>query len=573
MVAINWMSQIKYNGLIKLQLGSIGYNPSETDHNEPSSSFSVSGFYLSNKQLVKYENEDYIFILDGLIYELNKQPFHDGQLIQLIDHLSVNPEQALRLINGEFVLFLIHRALPLVIIATSFSGNAALFYRKFSDSIVFSNSMTEISKSGINPPAIRQQRIYDILKANNLGSAETCFSGVERLLPGMIMKIESGQISISAYTDLFQNFVRVPILKEPYIEFRNIFHHALKIRMKGEQIGIALSSGKDSTAVAVMAESILTNNQRISSYTFYPSFLPGDRISDYRFNENILLKSLLDRYPKINNQKVEVPLGSLLSSLERSLEIYGEPVYGVSNQFWIQKMHGMMHQDACEIMLTGQGGNYTISWPPPELVSAKQRRKYAHLKRFIRPEKQISDLPYLNRDFLEGVNNEHFLSRDLPPDIHLLQPILLKNSLAYSGYLQKQVSLYHGFQITDPTMDQHLVEYCLKMPFDVYHDKWNSRKLATLGLKEMLPREIRENTIRGIQASDLQYRLMQERGSFIEKLEFLNNNKLATFVIETDKLLKDWYSMDFSKLKRKELNHLLRLMLVGMFLSNYKEII
>ncbi len=215
MVAIKRMSQIKYKGLLKLNHCTIGYDSTKTDNNESSSSLSVSGFYLSNKQLVKYKNKDYVFILDGLIYEFDDQPLHEGQLTQFVDQLSEDSSRALRLINGEFVLYLIHRVLPRVIIATSFSGNAALFYRKFSESIVFSNSMTEICKTGDDPPAIRLQRIYDILTGNKLGSAETCFSGIERLLPGMIMKIENGHISISAYTDLFQNFSRVPIVGEP----------------------------------------------------------------------------------------------------------------------------------------------------------------------------------------------------------------------------------------------------------------------------------------------------------------------------------------------------------------------
>ena len=168
---------------------------------------------------------------------------------------------------------------------------------------------------------------------------------------------------------------------------------------------------------------------------------------------------------------------------------------------------------------------------------------------------------------------EHFLDSDRTSDIHQLQPLLIKNSLSYSGYLQKQVSLFHGLQITDPTMDRNLIEYCLKMPFEVYHDEMNSRKLVSQGLREFLPKEIIENSVRSIQASDIQYRLHEERGNFVEKLEFLNNNKLVTFVLETEKLLKDWDSMDFSKIRRKEINHLLRLIQVGMFLSKYRNIV
>lgn len=573
MVAIIFMSQLKYTGRLKLKTEKFSSGSSSKEDYYSQSAYFVSDFYLSQKQLVKYKSNDYVFLLDGQIFEFDNQPFSDDHYYQIATQIARDPQQALRLINGEFVLFLIHVASPRMIVASSVSGNAALFYRSSSSSIVFSNSMNEIQMSEDETPTLRLQRIYDILTANNLGSAETCFSGIERLLPGHIMEIEKGRISLFDYSNLFQNFSRVSQVDDPYADFRDIFQHALKIRIKPNQIGIALSSGKDSTAVAAMAYSAISTHQEIKAYTFLPTLLPEHQSSDIRFNETILLNSLFEKYPGIFSNNVEVTPGSLLSSLERSLEIYGEPVYGISNQYWIQRMHEMMLQDKCETMLTGQGGNYTISWPPPELVAARPSLVRSRLRRLIRPTNLKPDLTYLTRDFINGVCKGHFLEGERDSDVHQLQPLLIKNSLSYSGYLQKQVSLYHGFQITDPTMDQNLIDFCLRMPFEVYHDEMNSRKLVTHGLRELLPEDIVANNIRSIQASDIQYRLQEERGNFVEKLEFLNNNKLVTFVLETEKLLKDWDSMDFSKVRRKELNHLLRLIQVGLFLSKYRNIV
>ena len=147
----------------------------------------------------------------------------------------------------------------------------------------------------------------------------------------------------------------------------------------------------------------------------------------------------------------------------------------------------------------------------------------------------------------------------------------LKNNISYSGYLQKQVSLYRGINITDPTVDKSLVEFCLSLPFKYYHDNSGSRKLITKGMNDLLPKEIVDNTTRGIQASDIQYRFHSERDLMLEKLKFLNRKKMVTFVLDMDKLITDWKYFDFRKMKKKELNHLSRILLIGLFLSKFED--
>ena len=161
------------------------------------------------------------------------------------------------------------------------------------------------------------------------------------------------------------------------------------------------------------------------------------------------------------------------------------------------------------------------------------------------------------------------IARQLHSFVNAPQLKLIKNSISYTAYLQKQVSLYSGFHVTDPTVDRNIVEYCLSLPYGAYHDQKKSRKLVRNGLVDLLPKEILNNKIRSIQASDIHIRMQLEIEGFIDKLEFLNKNKLVTFVLETDGLARDLKSMDFTKMRRKELNHLLRIFLIGIFLEKF----
>ena len=99
----------------------------------------------------------------------------------------------------------------------------------------------------------------------------------------------------------------------------------------------------------------------------------------------------------------------MLESLEKAIEIYGEPVYGASNQFWVQKMHRMMLEDECGVMFTGQGGNYTISWPPPELGTEDLNFIHTFTRRAPSGQHRRMLLPYVSRDFLRNINRDHFI--------------------------------------------------------------------------------------------------------------------------------------------------------------------
>ena len=378
----------------------------------------------------------------------------------------------------------------------------------------------------------------------------------------------AGKVLIDQYSKLFSYLQERESIADPYEKFREHFAKAISRRTNATKLGIALSSGKDSTSVTAMASTIKSRpGQNLTGYTYYPSLLQKEYLSNIKYNETLLLDIFFKRYPEVNSKHVIPEKGAILMSLEKSLEIYGEPVYGASNQFWIQEMHQMMIGDQCDIMLTGQGGNYTISWPPPELNSQGPGPFRSLIRKFNPGLKRGKRLPYLSRDFLNSVQQEHFINRKKMRYMDQMQALLLENSIAYTGYLQKQVSLHYGFHVSDPTLDKCIIEYCLSLPYEVFHNRYGSRRLITYGLKDLLPKEIRENQTRSVQAADIQNRIQLEKELILEKLRFLNKNNLVTFVIDVDGLIRDLEFMDLSTMNRKELNHLVRLIQVGIFLS------
>ena len=92
-----------------------------------------------------------------------------------------------------------------------------------------------------------------------------------------------------------------------------------------------------------------------------------------------------------------------------------------------------------------------------------------------------------------------------------------------------------------------------------------------MGMKGMIPDEILKNKKRGIQASDIRYRLEEEREEIVEKLVFCSNNKLVKFVLEIEGLIHNLKVADFLKMSRRDVNHLMRVIGVALFLSKQTE--
>ena len=341
--------------------------------------------------------------------------------------------------------------------------------------------------------------------------------------------------------------------------------------MMHEKLGIALSGGRDSSAIAAMIALLKQQDQQVCTYTFKPRFVHEPNKLGPPWDESPLVQDLIKNYPSLTPRFLGSENISVLEGLENSLDTYGEPVYGASNQFWIHSMHKQLQSDQIGILFTGQSGNFTLSWPPAELVHKKRRSIKQYLKAKTGNRLSENNTLYFTEDFLKEVNHTAGPLNTMQGDIALLQAEYLKNSINYVSSLQKQVSIKYGFRVTDPSTDKDLIEFCLKLPLKDYHDSQMSRKLVNVGLRGIVPDRILNNPERGIQGSDLPYRLERERHAIYEKLRFLNTNYLVNFVFDIGRLINEWNDLNFFHIRRRDLNKLLRVLLISIFIERFER--
>ena len=141
-------------------------------------------------------------------------------------------------------------------------------------------------------------------------------------------------------------------------------------------------------------------------------------------------------------------------------------------------------------------------------------------------------------------------------------------------------SLWHetgaGFDINilDPTQDKALMEFCIGVPADQYIMQGKDRMLIRRAMKGIMPDEVRWNTIRGRQAADIGYRVVENKMMMIDCMNEIKQLPLANKILDINKmdLILNSVMQQVNKENTSGLGSvLLRGMMMGLFLKSQEN--
>jgi asparagine synthase (glutamine-hydrolysing) len=95
-----------------------------------------------------------------------------------------------------------------------------------------------------------------------------------------------------------------------------------------------------------------------------------------------------------------------------------------------------------------------------------------------------------------------------------------------------------GIDIRDPTADRRLVEYCLRVPLEVFHSKGRSRALARLALAGRVAPAALECMSRGYQAADWHEILVQAKADLVEEVERASRSPESAAILDMERLAR-----------------------------------
>ena len=251
-------------------------------------------------------------------------------------------------------------------IARDHHGNMGLYYTRDERRLLFASSLKGLLTLPKVPQRPNPLTIAHVLVSWPIQGEQTCYEGILRLPPAHTLSVTAGGIEVSRYWYL----EHTPDLHLPsdqdYVEaFLETYAEAVRCRLGcSEPVGTTLSGGLDSGSVAVLAAAELKKRgQRLPAFSSVPATDTKDR-DNMRFfgDESPYINATAASAGNIDVHWVRAEDVSPVQGIERALEIHDQPLHGAANMHWVTTLWAEAAASGLGALLTGAGGNATVSW-------------------------------------------------------------------------------------------------------------------------------------------------------------------------------------------------------------------
>ncbi len=431
-------------------------------------------------------------------------------------------------------------------VARDHCGIMACYYYACDEFFAFSSSPKALLALKEIPKELNEFRLAQILVAWPGDGEQTCYLNIFNLLPGHYLTLDNAKPVKTKYWELTeQPDLILPKEQDYYDRFLEIFTEAVRCRLRTtKQVGISLSGGLDSTSVAAIAAiELAKQNKELFAFTSVPLYkdykVPKGRNGD----EGELAGLMAKKYPNIRHFLVNAEGYDPIECIEKAVDIFDEPMHAAANQYWIQAINDKAKEYDCNILLNGQGGNGTISWPTAKvkLYNQKGYKYYKHRLRLAYNsmhdfffDHQVYKYPFLK---YSDINPEFAKRLDLIKKMKeaghdprfekvtgfkALNRKVVEQTFRNAHSIHYRKSLWFDANSLDSSSDFKVVHFCHSIPLVQY--KVNSyNKILIKGMRNYLPFEIMNSTKKGKQAIDYPQRYENSVASEFEGCNILQN--------------------------------------------------
>lgn len=445
-----------------------------------------------------------------------------------------------------------------LLLARDHHGNTGICYTQGPGFFAFGSS----AKALLALPEVHKRpnllRVAQVLTSWPGDGILTSYDGIFRLPPAHLLTVSGGEVRVRRYWFAEEApMVQLP-REEDYLEaFLDQYDRAVCARLRSNSpIGTTLSGGLDSGSVsALAARHLKKRGERLTAFTSIPVVDTTPFTGRHRFgDESVFARATAACAGNIDVAWIRAEGVSPMAGIERMLEIHDEPGHGAGNQFWIVDLLDTARAGSFRVLLTGQGGNATVSWAggPVNLLPFLLPWKWNQFKsRFLDLQKR-HDLSFLrglrrfllaplaiplrNRmkygfmtevpaflgysaihpRFAESLAIRRLMKEQghdplfcLPNDPLAARHLLIRPGRSQGGAYWGENGGAHGVEVRDPTLDKRLMEFCLGIPDRFHVAEGMDRAVLRRAFKELLPDEVRLNRRRGLQAADIVHRVRQ----------------------------------------------------------------
>ncbi|WP_410513571.1 asparagine synthase-related protein [Paenibacillus sp. BR2-3] len=495
--------------------------------------------------------------------------------------------------------------------ARDFSGSRTLYFTRTSHLFSFCTVIHPLfSLPGVHKE-LNEQWASEFLtipiSTDAVDSFSTIYKGIEQLAPSHSISISDGRVSFSRYCRLYpQPRLRLKSNGEYEEAFREVFGRAVSDRLRTHhEVGAHLSGGLDSgSVVSFAAGSLRPLNKPLHTFSSYPV----DDFIDFnlprRFaDERPYIQSTIYHVGNIVPSFLNFPEMSPYTEIDDWLDTLEMPYKFFENSFWLKGIYKKAQDKGVGVLLSGQRGNFTISWGPALDYQARLIKQFRWIRFFWENRRYYQTTSANRKQVRQIVGKKVFpplarciASNEEEPFPTLINPQFAKetdvherlresgienwgsglsaydvrkdhfNQLYFwniNGTISTKLSLKYRIWDRDPTNDLRVIRFCLSVPESQYVQEGVDRSLLRRAMAGLLPDKVRVNRkTRGVQGADGVHRMLPAWSDFIHELQamikdphtapYLNKTVLAECLnrIRTNPNPEIVYGYDFRVLMR-----------------------
>jgi len=265
-------------------------------------------------------------------------------------------EQMLTKLRGSFVFVAWNERTGEILLAQDQVGSGALFIHESGQELVFASEVCHLLRLLPRAPEPDETAVVRWIASENLDDGLTMFSGVRRLGAGRRISIISGVHDQRRYwTPTYEPALDGSRL-EIAAQLKDALARAVELRTRGiGSVGITLSGGFDSSAIAAVAAMVKPEDQRLYGYS---TVFPDEPDMDDRDYLDVLSTTL-----PLTNVRYKVEPGGALQVALAYLRDWMLPLSGPG---WVTELPLVRRaaDDGVQVMLDGQGGDETFGIAP-----------------------------------------------------------------------------------------------------------------------------------------------------------------------------------------------------------------
>lgn len=457
---------------------------------------------------------------------------------------------------GYFTLAIWDNKNKTLILANDHISSRCLYYYCSNEEVVFSTLIEPILQQD-SSIKLNEMYLKDYLAAPKLLPTivveETPYKGVFKLPAATVLKISQDNVEKYRYWTPADDKPAVKCSSAE--EYGKLFRKTLEdcvmdaVGCNGE-VGIALSSGLDSSCVGTIAADWLKKKQKkLFAYTYVPRDDVDQNTKNYIYNETEDVKNVVALHDNIIPHFLCNEGEDSVKSIEEGLDTLEIPYKAFTNYPSLREIYREAQKEGCRVVLSGQFGNSTISYGnmDPIFYDLYCRRKYVTL--FVAMSNFARHMKMSRKNFMKGylkyLGYQKRAEKDLKVHFELECPFVAENfaekypmeerfwqgrmdlfcerinkqkeyrelltvfsGSTYIGEWETKLGLKYGMLLRDPTKDRRIISFCYHLPYEYFAYRGTTKWLVRGNMRDMIPEYILNNWDRhGVQNNDWMRRI------------------------------------------------------------------